>query len=42
MKEFFKKIFQSKKQKDKQQPSAAADVQEIERKSMRSMEFSSI
>ena len=31
MKEFFKKIFQSKKQKDKQQPSAAADVQEIDK-----------
>ncbi len=31
MKEFFKKIFQSKKQKDKQQPLAPADVQEIDK-----------
>ena len=31
MKEFFKKIFQGKKQKDKQQPLASADVQEIDK-----------
>lgn len=31
MKEFFKKIFQGKKQKDKQQPLAPADVQEIDK-----------
>jgi len=31
MKEFFKKIFQSKKQKDKQQSLAPADVQEIDK-----------
>ncbi len=31
MKEFFKKIFQSKKQKDKQQSLASADVQEIDK-----------